>query len=390
MLAPLYLDHNATTPMRPEAVAAMHQWLGVSANPSSVHQFGRSAKAAIETARHQIAQDLGASASGIIFTSGGSEACNHAIQAWETGDLSGAGSSQRPFERIYVSAIEHDAVRQAAAKMACPVIEISVTASGKIDCQQLEALLRAHGPGLICTMLANNETGVIQPLAEIVTLAREHEALVFCDATQAVGKMPVSFIGLGVDMMAVSAHKFGGPVGVGALVIRPALPLPAFIAGGGQELRRRGGTENVAGICAMATALNMASQADLAPMAAARRTLEDELTQRFAEISIFGADEERLPNTICFSVSGLRAETIIMALDLAGIAVSSGSACSSGKVAQSHVLAAMSVDPEIALGAIRVSFGWNSDFAHDGERFLNAFTQAFNRQMKTESKEKLA
>lgn len=369
-MTPLYLDHNATTPMRREACDAMHKWLGVAANPSSVHQFGRRAKAAIETARQKIAADLMASPSSVIFTSGGTEACNQAVRGW----------SEAPFERIYVSAIEHEAVRQAAAQSPYPVFGIPVSAAGQIDCQALDRLICAHGPGLVCTMLANNETGVIQPMAEIVEIARGHGALVFCDATQAVGKIEVSFAALGVDMLAISAHKFGGPVGVGALIIRPSLPIAALIAGGGQELRRRGGTENVGAICAMAEALHHAC-ASLAACAAPRDACEQALMRQYRDIVIFGAASDRLPNTSCFAIPGLRAETMIMALDLAGIALSSGSACSSGKVAPSHVLQAMGVATDLSSAALRVSWGWSNDGIAEVDHFMTIFTRECERQL---------
>lgn len=378
----VYLDHNATTPMRPEAIAAMQQWLGRAANPSSVHQSGREAKAAIEKARQTLATALHAPSAGIIFTGGGSEACNQAILGW--------APDTRPFTHLYVSAIEHDAVRQAAAYSDCTVHNVPVDQHGQIDCAALADLLAQHGSGLVCAMLANNETGVIQPIAEIVEIARAHQALVFCDATQAVGKIPVSFLGLGVDALAISAHKFGGPAGVGALIMRPTLPVAARIHGGGQELRRRAGTENVAGISAMAAALAVACSAENHGIADARNAFEQALKQEFEAVRIFGDQAERLPNSCCFAVPGVKAETLIMALDLAGVAVSSGSACSSGKVAPSHVLQAMGVAPELAQAAIRVSLGWDNHVEPDLARCIDVLVTEINRQLPVEMRKKSA
>lgn len=342
-----YLDHNATSPLRPSAKAAMLAALDVTGNPSSVHAGGRAARKILDDARETIARALGAIAPMIVFTSGGSEANNLALRGVAV-------------ERVLVSAIEHPSVTEAAKASGKPVEVIPVTAEGVVDLNALAKLL--PGPkALVSVMLANNETGVIQPLREVADLAQAHGALVHSDAVQALGKVPVNFGVLGVDLMSVSAHKLGGPVGAGALVIRDGLAVTPLIVGGGQEMRRRAGTENIAGVAGFASA------------AAEKRfdvsALRDRLEAELEAATIFSGKAERLPNTTCFAAAGMSAETLLMAFDLEGIAISSGSACSSGKVAKSHVLSAMGVAPELAQAAIRVSLGWNSS-AEDIDRFI--------------------
>ena len=330
-----YLDHNATSSLRPEARAAMLAALECHGNASSVHGEGRAARKALEDARAELARAVGVIAPMVVFTSGGSEA--------NTMALSGA-----PVERLIVSAIEHPSVLEAARASGKPVETIPVDGRGVIDLAQLQKML--DGPrALVSVMLANNETGVIQPVAEMARLARDH--IVHTDAVQALGKVPVNFGLLGVDMMTLSAHKAGGPLGAGALVIRDGLAIAPLIHGGGQELRRRAGTENVAAIAGFGAVAQM--KQDVA-------ALRDRLEQALEGAVIFGRDAERLPNTTCFAQAGMSAETLLMAFDLEGIAVSSGSACSSGKVAKSHVLGAMGIAPEISKAAIRVSLGWNT------------------------------
>lgn len=321
--------------------------MDVPGNASSVHGEGRAARKLIDDAREAIARELAVIAPMVVFTSGGSEANNLAIKGVAV-------------DRLLISAIEHPSVIEAAKACGKRVETIPVTSGGVIDLERLRAVL--PGPkALVSVMLANNETGVIQPLREIAALAREQGALLHTDAVQAFGKMPVNLGLLGADMMTISAHKFGGPMGAGALIIRDGLPFEPLIHGGGQELRRRAGTENVAAIAGFAAAASD-ERPDIKGL---RDTLEAELE----DVVIFGRDAERLPNTTCFAVPGLNAETLLMAFDLGGIAVSSGSACSSGKVAKSHVLAAMGVLPEIASAAIRVSLGWNTN-AENIEHFI--------------------
>lgn len=337
-----YLDHNATSPLRPEAKAAMLAALDVGGNASSVHGEGRAARRLLDDSRDAVARALGVIAPMVVFTSGGSEANNLAIKGIAV-------------ERLLVSAIEHPSVIEAARATGKPVELFPVTPQGIVDLDALATLL--PGPkALVSVMLANNETGIVQPVAELARMARAHGALVHTDAVQALGKIPVNFGLLGVDMMTVSAHKLGGPVGTGALVVRDGLALNPLIHGGGQELRRRAGTENLAGVAGFAA---VASERPIHIKA-----LRDKLESSLEDAMIFGAGVDRLPNTTCFAVPGMSAETLLMAFDLDGIAVSSGSACSSGKVSKSHVLAAMGVAPEISRAAIRVSLGWNTTSEH--------------------------
>ena len=329
-----YLDHNATSPLRPVAFDAMVEALNAGGNPSSVHRLGRAARARIDKARRQVADLVGAVPAEVVFTSGGTEANNIAL---------------RGHPRVLVSAVEHESVLKAV-----PDAErIPVDGNGLIDLAALERLL-ANGPALVSVMFANNETGVIQPIADAVRLARAAGTLVHCDAVQAAGKVPVDLHGLGVDYLSLSAHKLGGPTGVGALIVRGGAPLATDRFGGGQESWRRAGTENVSGIAGFGAAAE-ASRNGLD--AALRDRLEASLPGR-----IHGAAAPRLPNTTCISMPGVKAETQVMAFDLAGVAVSAGSACSSGKVTRSAVLTAMGVEASEAETAIRISCGWNTVF----------------------------
>ena len=369
----LYLDHNATSPLRPSAQFVLQQLHGKPLNASSVHAEGRFAMAQLEKARLDFAQYLSAPHQGVIFTGGGSEACNQAIKAWR--------AEVRPFQRILVSAIEHEAVLKSANDSGLDVGVLKTGTDGTIDLNDLAQQLDGP-PALVCVMLANNETGVIQPITEVCRLTKENDGLVFCDATQAVGKMEVSFIGLGVDMLAVSAHKFGGPVGVGALIIHPSLAIAPLIAGGGQELGRRSGTQNVAAIIAMVAALEEAiTELPLfAQLSAVRDALEVGLKEHCSAIRIMGEGAPRLANTSCFAVPFSKAETLLMGLDLAGISISSGSACSSGKVARSHVLESMGVDASVSQAALRVSLG-RENTVQDMNVFLNAWKKEMGRQI---------
>ncbi len=355
MNSPVYLDYNATAPLRPAAADAMARAQRLTGNPSSVHSFGRQARAAVETAREQVAALAGAKPAQVVFTSGGTEANNLAVAC--------SGGA-----RILVSTIEHDSILSAA-----PTAErIPVTADGIADLAALEKLLQSDSrPALVCVMVANNETGVIQPLAEVVAIAHRAGALVHGDAVQAAGKLPLDFAALGVDLMSLSAHKFGGPKGAGALIVADAVPFTAQLRGGGQERGRRAGTENVAAIAGFGAAAVAVRRdlPDLEAIAAMRDWLERDVGADVPATRIVGAGAQRLANTSCLALPGVGAETLVMALDLAGVAVSAGSACSSGKVRPSHVLTAMGLGPEIAGSAIRVSLGWASTGA-DVERFL--------------------
>lgn len=361
-----YLDYNATAPLRPEAREALNAALDIG-NPSSVHEEGRKARGVIEAARRDIADLVIAHPETVIFTSGGTEACNLAL------NLRDAPNGK--IERLLVSAIEHSAVLQAAHESDLPVTQIPVTADGVVDMAAFAALLEDETPALVCVMLANNETGVIQPIAEIGRMVKEHGSLLFCDAVQAAGKMPINMIGAafdgGIDALSLSGHKMGAPMGVGALVTRPGVVVPPVLIGGGQELGRRAGSENISGIAAFAAAAE-ASKAALdtfQKLAVIRDDMEAALRAIAPNIHIFGQGQARLANTSCFALEGLNSETLVMALDLAGIAVSAGSACSSGKVSRSHVLAAMGVETHISKGVLRVSLGWQST-AEDSEKLV--------------------
>lgn len=328
--------------------------LDVGGNASSVHAEGRVARKLLDDAREQVARAVGVIAPMVVFTSGGSEANNLALKG-------------APVERLIVSAIEHPAVLEAAKASGKTVEIIPVDGNGVIDLAALDVMLK--GPrALVSVMLANNETGVIQPVAEVARMAQGH--LVHTDAVQALGKVPVNFGLLGADMMTLSAHKLGGPVGAGALIVRDGLALEPLIHGGGQELRRRAGTENIPAIFGFGAVAQMKLQ-DC-------KALRNRLEAALEGAVIFGRDVERLPNTTCFAYPGMNAETLLMGFDLEGIAVSSGSACSSGKVAKSHVLSAMAAAPEISKAAIRVSLGWDTTENHI-DHFIAAWRKIVQR-----------
>ena len=363
MSGAVYLDHNATAPVRPEAVEAVARALSVVGNPSSVHGFGRAARRLVEEARERVAALAGAGPEDVVFTGGGSEANNLA--------LGGCGRG-----RILASAVEHDSVLDADAA----VETVPVDADGVIDLDVLDTRLALEdAPALVSVMLANNETGTIQPLAGVVKVARRHNALVHCDAVQAAGRMALSFSGLGVDMLTLSAHKMGGPQGMGALVVGPGVTLKALVRGGGQERGRRAGTESVPLIAGFgAAALAVGGPEEGPRLARLRDGLEERLARLTPTSRLLGRGAPRLPNTSCIAMPGVASETLVMALDLAGIAVSAGSACSSGKVRPSHVLRAMGLGEAEAGSAIRVSLGWTTTDA-DVERFVEAWAEIDER-----------
>jgi cysteine desulfurase len=356
----IYLDYNATAPLRPEAKAAMLAALEVCGNASSIHAGGRRARGLIEEARAKVASLVGAGARSVIFTGGGTEANAMALK----GAVAGA-ADKNPISRLLISAIEHDSVRGNARAIAesMPCIEwqeIPVTAAGVADANALRVLLEGgKSRALISIMAANNETGVVQPIEAIATLAKEHDALLHIDAVQAAGRLPLDF---NADYLTLSAHKLGGPQGAGALVVKEDAPFSPLIAGGGQELNRRAGTENVAAIAGFGAAAETVKDfaAENARLAALRDGLETKLKSIAADAVIFGVNAPRLAHTSNFAIPGLAAETAIIALDLDGVAVSSGAACSSGKVSRSHVLKAMGVDDELSRCGLRVSMGWAS------------------------------
>ena len=316
----------------------MQAAMEIDGNASSIHAEGRKARKHMDDSRDKLAFHLGCLAPMLTFTSGGTEANNMALRGVAV-------------ERILISAVEHPSVRAAAAASGKPVETIPVDNFGRVDLNALEKML--NGPkALVSVMFANNETGVIQPIQDIVALASKAGALTHVDAVQAFGKIKVNFGLLGCDMMTVGAHKVGGPTGIGALIIRDGLVVEPLLHGGGQELRRRPGTENVIGMAGFA-ALTHCAEINM-------QKFTSEIEQALEGCVIFGQGAERLNNTIYFGCAGMRAETLLMNFDLEGIAVSSGSACSSGKVAHSSVLQAMGVAPEISAAAIRVSLGWNT------------------------------
>ena len=371
-----YLDYNATAPLRPEARDALLAALDIG-NPSSVHEEGRKARALVEEARADIAALVGAPAETVIFTSGGTEACNLAL-----GLRQAAGGE---VTRILVSAIEHSAVLSAAYESGLKVEELPVDENGRLDMAALDKALEDDAPALVCVMLANNETGVIQPVAEISAKTRAHGSLLFCDAVQAAGKMTINLFALGVDALSLSGHKLGAPMGIGALVTRPAVVVPPQLIGGGQELGRRAGSENISGIAAFAAAARaaMRDMPAFQTLATQRDAMEAALLSAHADVAIFGKNTERLANTSCFALAGLNSETLVMALDLAGVSVSAGSACSSGKVSRSHVLAAMQVEPHISKGVLRVSLGWQSQ-PKDTDNFIAEWSKLAGRALAAE------
>jgi cysteine desulfurase len=376
MAARAYLDFNATAPLRPEARAAMMAALDVAGNPSSVHAEGRLARLLVEEARQEVANLLGAGARDVIFTSGGTEANIFALSPW----IEVAGD-HHPRDRLLVSAIEHPSVRCGGSFPSERIEELSVSASGVIDLEALEDRLSAvAGAGeraLVSIMLANNESGIIQPIGAAARVVHAMGGLLHVDAVQAAGRMPCSIADLDADLLTVSAHKLGGPKGVGALVRRDGVVPRPIVRGGGQERGLRAGTENVAAIAGFGAAA-AAARAGLVQEAVGMRALRDRLEAGLRAISsdtvVFGADAERLPNTVLFAVPGVKAETAVIALDLEGIAVSSGAACSSGKVQPSHVLNAMGVDPRLARGAVRVSLGPQTT-EMEVDCFLHAWTK---------------
>jgi cysteine desulfurase len=365
----IYLDWNATTPLRREAREAMAAAWDLQGNPSSVHAEGRQARRLVEDARASISGAVGALPRNVIFTSGGTEANALALTP---GVRRGSGL---PVKRLAVSAIEHASVLAGGRFPTDAIGTIAVTRSGVVDLDRLRATLEGGSPALVSVMLANNETGAVQPVEEAAEIVHAAGGLLHVDSVQAFGKIPFDINKMKADLVTLSAHKIGGPKGVGALVLADGLVgFEPQLRGGGQELGRRAGTENVAGIAgfgAAAKAAMAALESDAIRLDGLRNRLESGLRQTPGAI-VFSDDARRLPNTTLFTVPGLRAETAVIAFDLAGIAVSSGSACSSGKVQPSHVLEAMGFGPELAQGAVRLSLGWSTSEA-DIDRCLEAW-----------------
>ncbi|MGJ5179674.1 cysteine desulfurase family protein [Bradyrhizobium oligotrophicum] len=364
----VYLDWNATTPLRPEARQAMLAAIDLVGNPSSVHAEGRKARRLMEDARAVIARGLGAVARRVVFTSGGTEANGLAL-------CPGLKAPAGPVQRLLVSAVEHASVL-AGGRFAPTVVQtIAVDACGVVDIGRLAALLAGGPPALVSVMAANNETGVLQPISQLAETVHRAGGLLHVDAIQAFGKIPLDINAMGADLMTISAHKIGGPKGVGALVLGAgAEEVIPMLRGGGQERGRRAGTENLAGIAgfgAAAAAALAALQADRAQITALRDRLEAGL-RRTPGVTVFSSEAARLPNTTLFTAPGMKAETAVIGFDLEGVAVSSGSACSSGKVQPSHVLEAMGASSAAAQGAVRLSLGWSTSEA-DIDRCLEAW-----------------
>jgi cysteine desulfurase len=365
----VYLDWNATTPLRPEARAAMAAAWDFCGNPSSVHAEGRQARRLVEEARAAVAGAVGALPRNVVFTSGGTEANALALTP---GLRRGSGL---PVERLLVSAIEHASVLAGGRFPTETIGTIGVTSAGLLDLDRLRAKLEGGPPALVSVMLANNETGAVQPVAEAAEIVHAAGGLLHADAIQAFGKISFDINALSTDLVTVSGHKIGGPKGVGAVALAEGVRgLEPWLRGGGQELGHRAGTENVAGIAGFGAAAKAAMgtrESDAIRLESLRNRLERSLRETTGAI-VFSGDVPRLPNTTLFTVPGLKAETAVIGFDLEGIAVSSGSACSSGKVQPSHVLKAMGFGPEIAEGAVRLSLGWSTSPA-DIDRCLKAW-----------------
>ena len=365
----VYLDWNATTPLRREVREAMTAAWDIAGNPSSVHAEGRQARRIVEEARAGIAAAVGALPRNVVFTSGGTEANALAL----TPGLRRVRGF--PVERLLVSAIEHPSVLAGGRFSAETVSKIEVTRSGLLDLERLRAAVADGPPALVSVMLANNETGAVQPVRAAAEIVHAAGGLLHVDAIQALGKMPFDIPALDADLVTLSGHKIGAPKGVGAVVLAEGLlGLEPVLRGGGQERGHRAGTENVLGIAGFGAAA-VAALADMrrdAPrLESLRNRLETGLRQARGAL-VFAENVARLPNTTLFTVPGMKAETAVIGFDLAGIAVSSGSACSSGKVQPSHVLEAMGFGPELARGAVRISLGWSTSDV-DIDRCLEAW-----------------
>ena len=379
-----YCDHNATSPLRPLSRDAIAHALTVGGNPSSVHAKGRAARAIVEDAREAVAALAGAKADEVIFTSGATESNDLAIRGAVLGAIEQSEKTSERITRLFVSAIEHSSVLKTAQSVAerSPAVRLEylpVTGDGVLDLEALRVALReGKGRALVAVMAANNETGVVQPVAEASKLCREAEALLLVDAVTAAGKIDLDFSLC--DYMTLSAHKLGGPQGCGGLIARQGAPLAALLVGGGQQKGLRAGTENLSGIAGFGAAAKavLHDSAERDRIAALRDRFEAALKAALPDVMIFGAAAPRLCSTSNFAVPGLSAENLVIALDLDGVQVSSGSSCSSGKIALSHVLKAMGVSDELAGASLRVSFGWNSTEA-DGDAVIAALVRLHKR-----------
>ncbi len=369
-----YLDHNATAPVRPEVIDIVAETMRHDGNSLSVHEEGRNAHKIVEDAREQVRALVNAPVNGVIFTSGGTESIHYA--------LNGVMNPHK-IERIFVSAIEHTAVGANAAATGAAVEIIPALPSGIVDLGWMKYRLKGYdiereGGFLTCLMFANNETGVLQPVREAADITHDAGGLLFCDAAQAAGKLPVNFVMSGADIMSLTGHKFGGPVGIGALIAGPNLPLEPVMRGGGHEQNRRAGTHNVPAIAGLglASALAKHSLARADEIAGLRDRMQAAAVGAGAKV--WGADQDRLPGTLCLSAVGFSGATQLMTMDLAGISLSAGTACSSGKTKPSHVLTALGASEEEATSSIRVSLGWNST-SDDADAFIREWPKAYER-----------
>lgn len=370
----VYLDHNASSPLRPQVKDALVDVMEKAANASSIYEEGRKAKGIIERARELVAQLVGADSKAVTFTGGGSEANATVLQP-------GMSVKGKPvlLDRLLVSSVEHDSVVKGGRFAADQIEKIPVDTNGLIDLLWLETRLKELADigetALVAVMLANNETGVLQPVNQVGALVAEHGAYFLCDAVQAPGKISIDINSIGAHFLTLSAHKIGGPQGVGAIVRQSdAYAFQPLIRGGGQEAYGRAGTENIIGIHGFGVAAELAVNDDTSNRLA---TMRDAMEERLEGVTIVGNSCPRLPNTSCIAYPGVPAETMLISMDLQGFAISSGSACSSGKVGVSHVLTAMGLDENIARSALRVSLGWNTEEEH-----IKEFVKAFNQMTK--------
>ena len=364
MTTRVYLDHNATTKIRPEVIQVLTDVMATAGNASSIHAAGQKARQIVELARKQVSTLVNAAPNQIVFTSGGTEADNQVMCDCDP-------------QKTVVSAIEHPAILDS-----CPgANQVPVTEQGVVDLNALDRMLfEIDTPQMVAIMLANNETGVLQPIREATKIAHRHGALLHCDAVQAVGKIPVDFDTLGVDTMALTAHKFGGPQGIGALIIRDPDTVNCMIRGGGQERGLRGGTESVAHIAALGVTSRIAVErmeryTNLSEM---RDRMETQLREVTGDLRVFGLGADRLPNTSKLMMPGVSSETQVIALDLAGVEVSAGSACSAGRIEPPYVLTAMGVDDKEALCALRISLGWDTTDG-DIDLLISEWVKIFER-----------
>jgi cysteine desulfurase len=366
----VYLDHNATAPLRPEARAAMLVAMDVAGNASAVHADGRAARRLVEAARRDLGVLIGARADDVVFVSSGSEAAATLLAP----GFHGAGRA--PAERLIVTAVEHSCVLTGGRFAPADVAVCPVDSDGVIDPAALGRMLAADPrPALVAVMAANNETGVLQPVAEVAAIVRAGGASLVCDAVQAVGKIPVDLQGLGVDAIFLSGHKLGAPQGVGAFALAPGTTLVPLIKGGAQENRRRAGTENltgIAGLGAVARALRDGMESEIARISAIGDFLESRIRTICPDATVLSGARSRLPNTTALFCPTWSGETAVIAFDLAGVSIATGSACASGKVAPSHVTRAMGLDAEASRAVVRISLGWSTSET-DVARFLEVF-----------------